>query len=103
MRAFVGCCAAIIAAGWLAACAESSIPPRKETFERKDYPRLRVPKTVQKTAPRPEYRMTKDTEIRLDGRPCPYEQVPADASIVHVEVTPGNPPTILAIHFKSKK
>ena len=103
MRAFVRSSTAIIAVCWCASLVEGSISPRNEATERKARPRLELPKHVKATANRLQYQMTKDTEIRLDGRPCPYDRIPGDASIVHMEVVAGNPPTILAIHFKSKK
>jgi hypothetical protein len=46
-----------------------------------------------------EYRVTAETEVRLNGRRCKYEEVPADARIRHLEVGPDGQ-TILRVEFR---
>ncbi len=41
-----------------------------------------------------------DTEIKLDGKACKYEDVPKDAQIIVLDVSADR--KILKIHFKSK-
>ena len=60
---------------------------------------------VQAAYPRqhnPEFRITSRTEITLDGRPCCYEDVPKNATILKMEVDSDNG-TIVTIRFRSKK
>ena len=49
-----------------------------------------------------EYRVTSQTEVVLDGRPCPYADVPKSAGIVRMEVS-SDGQTVLKIQFRSKK
>jgi len=44
--------------------------------------------------------ITRETEIRLDGRLCSYEQVPASAVITFAEVD-TDLQTVLCIHYRS--
>lgn len=63
------------------------------------------PELVRAASPRdgnPEYRMTSRTEITLDGRRCCYEEVPASAVILKMEVDSDNG-TIVTIQFRTKK
>ena len=48
-----------------------------------------------------EYRITSETEVFLNGRPCCYADVPKSASIVKMEVASDNQ-TVLKIQFRSK-
>ena len=50
-----------------------------------------------------EFHITAQTEVKLDGRPCKYEEVPKDAVIIHLEVESSSNQAILKIHFRSKK
>jgi hypothetical protein len=50
----------------------------------------------------PEYVLTQETEILLDGKPCKYEDVPATASIVKMEVA-ADRKTVLRVRFRSRK
>lgn len=54
------------------------------------------------TEPGVDFVMTADSEVWLDGRPCEYKKVPANAAIVRVEVAPDRK-TILRIEFRSAK
>jgi hypothetical protein len=46
--------------------------------------------------------ITNETEIRLDGRPCLYAEVPAGAAVTAAEVA-ADRRTVLRIHFRSPK
>jgi hypothetical protein len=46
-----------------------------------------------------ELRVTAETEVRLNDRPCKYEEVPADAHIRLLEVGPDGQ-TILRVDFR---
>jgi hypothetical protein len=49
-----------------------------------------------------EFVLTDQTEVLLNGKPCRYEKVPGDASIVQMELAADNK-TVLKIHFRSRK
>jgi hypothetical protein len=49
-----------------------------------------------------EYVLTEKTEVRLDDRPCRYEEVPASAAITLIELA-ADARTLLKIHFRTKK
>jgi hypothetical protein len=46
--------------------------------------------------------ITRETEVRLDGRLCQYEEVPEGAVITAAEVGPDRR-TFLRVHFRSAK
>ncbi len=48
------------------------------------------------------FEVTPRTEIRLNGEPCRYEEVPDDAIIVRLEVT-ADEKTALTIFFRTRK
>jgi hypothetical protein len=72
-----------------ALCAAKSVPQvlRQEPLSVKKEPQLEV---------------TRTTEVKLDGRPCRYEDVPANVEAVHIEVADDGK-TILKIHFRTRK
>ncbi len=47
------------------------------------------------------YRLTDDTEIKLDGVRCSFEAVPKGASVEKLDVD-GEKYTIIRLYFKSK-
>ncbi len=49
-----------------------------------------------------QFNLTKEAEIRLDGRPVQYSDVPDSAVIVNMQVAPDRR-TIVRIHFRSSK
>jgi hypothetical protein len=49
-----------------------------------------------------EYRITDQTEVVLDGRPCKYRDVPNNAAIVKMEVA-GDKRTVVKIYFRTRK
>jgi hypothetical protein len=51
---------------------------------------------------REEFRLTEDSEILLDGRPCSYKDVPGNVSITHMELG-ADKKTILKIHFRTRR
>jgi hypothetical protein len=49
-----------------------------------------------------EFVLTTRTEVRVDGKPCQYEKVPAGATIILMELAPDNK-TVLKIHFRTAR
>jgi hypothetical protein len=49
-----------------------------------------------------EFVVTDQTEVLLDGKLCRYEEVPAHATIVRMEVA-SDRVTVLKIHFRTRK
>ena len=49
-----------------------------------------------------DYAVTEQTQILLDGQPCRYQDVPAKAVILRMEVAPDGK-TVVRIHFRSQK
>jgi hypothetical protein len=93
--------ALVVLFGAVAAASATAVPPRREP------PAFwnRVPPDLVSRAlaaeEKPQYHMTEQTEVKLDGKVCPYEKVPDDASIILLEV--GSDQAILRLHFQSKK
>jgi hypothetical protein len=50
----------------------------------------------------PEFVVTAQTEVLLDGKPCKYALVPGHASIVHLELG-ADSRTVVKIHFRTRK
>ncbi len=50
--------------------------------------------------PQEDFRIDARTEVRLNGRPCQYKDVPGEAVITFLEVAQDNK-TILRIHFQT--
>jgi hypothetical protein len=46
------------------------------------------------------FRITRQTDIRLDGNPCAYEQIPPGAAVTFAEVGPDRR-AVLRLHFRS--
>jgi hypothetical protein len=87
----------------------SLAPPRKSPGLDKELARALAtsvpPALVQQTtapAAEPEFNVTNETEILLDGRPCSFKDVPADASILKMEVA-ADRKTAQKIHFRTRK
>ncbi len=99
-------------AAWisLVSVAPASLTPRKDRSPPDpSVPRLRppdlaaqAPRQVAGPATAPEFVVTEQTEVLLDGQPCRYEDVPARARIVRMEVAPDRK-TVLRIHFRVGK
>jgi hypothetical protein len=51
---------------------------------------------------RPEFVVTEQTKVLLDGKPCRYESVPAQAIIVGIEVA-ADKKTAISIRFRTPK
>ncbi len=43
-----------------------------------------------------------DTEVRLDGKPCKYEDVPRDAEVTLIDLS-ADQQVVRKIHFRTKK
>lgn len=50
-----------------------------------------------------DFRITSNTEVLLDGRPCPYEKIPEGAMIVLLETVTNESKEISRIHFRSPR
>jgi hypothetical protein len=46
--------------------------------------------------------ITPETDVRLDGKPCPYAQIPDGAVVTAAEVA-ADRHTVLRVHFRSPK
>jgi hypothetical protein len=81
--------------------AAASLAPRKDTLPfRKDLAREQGRVQWARVFPQEkELRVTAETEVRLNGRPWKYEEIPADARIRHLEVGPDGQ-TILRVDFR---
>jgi hypothetical protein len=51
----------------------------------------------------PEFVVTRQTKVFLNGEPCKYEDIPKHASIVQMEVAAEDKKTVLKIHFRTRK
>jgi hypothetical protein len=99
-------------AAWIgfASFAAASLTPRKESLALGTKVReLEVSKVparaeVQKAAggTGSDFVVTPRTEILLNGKTCKYEDVPAQASIVRMEVA-ADKKTVLKIYFRTPK
>ncbi|HWG46417.1 MAG TPA: hypothetical protein VN688_26890 [Gemmataceae bacterium] len=89
-------------------CVVGVVPPVWANLIRKESSASRKGLTVEAlgpsilAAPKPAYRITTATEILLNGQPCRYEEVPADAVILRMEITSSTDKEILKLHFRSK-
>jgi hypothetical protein len=57
---------------------------------------------VERTEPGSGFNVTEQTEVFLNGQPCHYEDVPADASVVRMQVG-ADKKTVIRIHFRTRK
>jgi len=94
----------------LISVASASLTPRKESAAlgnqmARAWSSKPLAEVLEQTATRgtrPEYVLTNETEVWLNGKPCRYEAVPADASIVRMEVA-ADKKTVLKIYFRTRK
>jgi hypothetical protein len=82
----------------VAAATLSPPPPRPGLPARSDRPEVRLPQRDELPA---ELRVTEGTEVLLAGRPCRYADVPPDATVIRIEVSPLDPARAEKIHFRS--
>jgi hypothetical protein len=50
----------------------------------------------------PQFVLAPDADVQLDGRPCAFADVPADA-VIELLAVAADKKTILKVHFKSKR
>jgi hypothetical protein len=94
----------------LVSVAPATLAPRKDRLPLgNETPRaqtLQVPAAAQPQGAgqggKSEYVLTTQTEVLLNGKPCRYQEVPASARIVRMEVAEDNK-TVLKIHFRTGK
>jgi hypothetical protein len=92
----------------LGSVAEASLALRKEPGPlAKGAPELwasrqaaRAPELAAAPGVTPEFVLTEETEVLLDGEPCKYAGVPGHARIVHLEIA-ADRKTVLKIHFRT--
>jgi hypothetical protein len=94
----------------LLSAAGASLTPRPDPpASRRDLPASltrSLPPGLAQTAsapsPKDQYRITDQTEVTLNGRPCRYADLPAGAAVVKMEVA-ADGTTVLKIHFRSRR
>jgi hypothetical protein len=99
-------------AAWicLVTVGSAALTPRKDLLTSdRELPRTAVARAasaapVQAAAQsaKSEFKVTDRTEVLLNGQPCRYEEVPAAATIVLMEVATDRQ-TVLRIHFRTRK
>ena len=67
-----------------------------------EYVRLPAPPAPKAPAPPVELAIGDATEVVLDGRPCDYKDIPANATVVRVEVG-SDRTTVRRIEFRRTK
>jgi hypothetical protein len=88
----------------------AELSPPKETFghesraldalaRRQAKPKPAPAKPVEPSSP---FTITDTTEVLLDGKPCPFADIPGHASIILIEVG-SDKRTILKIHFRTQR
>ena len=99
----------LVLAVWisLVSAASATLTPRKERppLGPDPLPRVQAPKLSAEAAgygAAPEFRVTEQTEVLLDGKACRYQDVPEQATILRMEVAPDRK-TVLGIHFRTGK
>jgi hypothetical protein len=87
----------------LAGVATASLESRKQSLSRREdaWAALTVPPSAVR-ASQPQFQVTEQTEVLLDGKPCRYAEVPATAVIIKMEVAEDKK-TVLKVHFRSRK
>ena len=98
---------AVVALLCLLSPAAASLDRRKATDRADIVPlALSLPKGLspdtREVPPPDEAQLTAETEVLLDGRRCPYKDVPATASVARMVLAPDGK-TITRIEFRSKK
>jgi hypothetical protein len=86
----------------------ATLSPRKEAVKSNKEPAQatriadQVKEPVMPDPASSEFAVTQQTEILLDGRPCNYAQIPANAAILRMEVAPDRK-TAVRIYFRTRK
>jgi hypothetical protein len=94
---------------WMLVVAVSlgSLNTATASLSRKDQPNLRKSLPTKSLdslnlTPNPDdYRVTANTEVLLDGKPCRYEEVPNGVTIILMEIVSNENKEILKLHFKT--
>jgi hypothetical protein len=77
--------------------AKAELARSKEPFPRPDPQTLRKPAPV-RTVPQPEFQLTEESEVVVDGKRRPYKDVPRGAAVLRIEVAQDRK-TILRVEF----
>ena len=67
-----------------------------------DRPLPPAPKAEPATQSDGELVISDDTEVKLDGKACKYEDIPESAEVILLEVS-ADKKAVLKLHFRSKK
>jgi len=99
--------ALLVALACLSPHASASVVPPKEPLlrlEKKAKPPIQAARAAKtaRSAPDSVFVITPRSKIKLNGRPCSFKDIPADAVITNIEVDPDTK-AILTIEFSSGK
>jgi hypothetical protein len=97
-------------------CAAATLAPRKkpQPFEKLTLPAAgKMPtrevwvtegpaRAAREQDPSSELTLAEGAEVRLDGRPCKYDDVPRGAEVIYLELGPDRK-SIRKAHFRSKR
>jgi hypothetical protein len=96
--------AAVVLCSFLTSAEATTVRPKP--FDRPAGLHLLLPKRLPPATvdalPPAEAKMTAETEVLLDGRPCEYKEVPPAATVVRMVLAPDGT-TIIRVEFRSGK
>jgi len=81
--------------------AVAAAPSQKDNAKPAEAPRAEKPDEVS-LEENDQFNLTRDTDVRLDGEPIAYDDVPDSAIIMKMEVAPDRR-TIVRVFFRSRK
>ena len=95
---------ALVAVLCLASSTRAGLVPQKDRLgPKKDPVRQAVKKEAGARVHLGEFVISEDTEIKLDGRPCKFHDVPGSASIILLEVAAHDRTAVLRVHFRTNE
>jgi len=88
--------------------APAALAPRKESLlfgkEAQHRHDAQAPRAalavVEARSPASDYVVTEETEVLVNGKPCRYSEVPANATILRMELGPDSR-TVFKVHFRA--
>jgi hypothetical protein len=97
------CSAALLLALIQFSSVHASLENRERSSEHKFLPLKSILSLSASSPQNDEFRITQQTEVLLDGRPCRYEQIPEGATIILLETVTNESKEISRIHFRSPR
>jgi hypothetical protein len=88
--------------GWVPCASAIVVPAPGDPGAERDLARTQRQLARAPEAPQPELIITSDTEIKVDGRACRLDEVPAGAEIILIDVN-GDRGVIRRLHFQTPK